>query len=144
MVGLEDVEVGLLTSLDTFRKVLKELNLHNQRWWLACDPLDSSDTGTIVVGYGTQGCKDPLNRGYFRIPVLSESFNEGPERLLLLFHPSVITCEETGYFLENGRYVLDCPVDFEEFFDPVKEALLARLGTKSLDDAGRIDREEQK
>jgi hypothetical protein len=119
-----NVEVGLVVSIRTLRNVLKTLNLNGRRWWIASDPHDAVETGSVTLGFGDQRCTDPLNTAFFRVPIIDGDSASTTERLLLLFDASAINPEEFGYSLDRRRFVRDCVADFEEFLSPVKDALL--------------------
>jgi hypothetical protein len=127
-IDIEQVEVGFVVNLDTFREVLKGLSINGRRWWIASDPHDAVETGYISVGHGDPECTDRLNILLFRIPVLNNEMpRAGTDRLVLLFDSSVASAEEPGYYIENGRIMQDCLEDFACFFYPIRDALVARL-----------------
>jgi len=123
MSGFEDVDVGLVVTIGTLRALLKTLRINGRQWWIASDPRDAWEDGTVVLGYGEKHCTDPLNKMFFRIPVVQGLSNDEPDRLLVLFDASAISCEGRGFCLANGRFVDESPMDFDDFFSPIKNAL---------------------
>jgi hypothetical protein len=117
-------------QFETFREVLKGLSVDGKTWWIASDPYDAVETGYISIGHGDRHCADRLNTLYFRILVLgNEVPRAGTDRLVLLFETSTVSTVEPGYYIENGRVMQDCLEDFACFFQPIKDALIARLQT---------------
>lgn len=127
-MDIDEVELGFVVNLETFREVLTGLSIDGKTWWIASDPYDAAETGYILVGYGDPECRDRLNTIYFRIPLLgNEVPRAGTDRLVLLFEASTVSAAEPGYYIQNGRVMQDCLEDFACFFYPIKDALLARL-----------------
>jgi hypothetical protein len=125
---LDDVELGLVVSLDTLRGVLKTLSVDGRRWWVASDPHDAAETGSLTIGHGDPNCKDRLNTSYFRVPVVSSAAADCHRvRLVLLFDSSCVTAEEPGFHVEEGIVMRDALDDFSAFFEPIKAGLMARL-----------------
>jgi hypothetical protein len=82
----------------------------------------------VTVGYGDPGCVDLLNTLYFKVPVLSdEKPLAGTDRLILLLDCSVISAEQPGLYIEEGRVLEDPLADIEYFFIPIKQALIAMV-----------------
>jgi hypothetical protein len=106
-------EVGIVASLETLRRVLKGLTVNGKRWWIGCDPRDAVENEAIMVGFGDPRCTDPLNRSYFRMPVLEAASARTTGQLLLLIAPSTIVSDDIA--------------EFEEFYAPVKNVLLERI-----------------
>jgi len=128
MDRFNDVEIGIVVSLGTLRGVLKTLSVDGKRWWIASrDPSAAMENGAVTVGLRDARCIRPLKTVYFRIPIVDPVRSWSTDRILLLFDPTVIVDIEPGYFLERGRFVQDCVGDFENFFFPIKRALLDRL-----------------
>jgi hypothetical protein len=122
------VELGIVVNLGTLREVLRQMSIDGRRWWVASDPEDAFETGSITIGHGDQNCMDRLNTLYHRIPVVSNEMpRAGTDRLVLLLDPSYVTAEEPGFYIENGRITQDCLEDFVCFFGPIKRALIARM-----------------
>jgi len=90
---------------------------------------DAIEAGALLIGYGSPGCDDLLNRIIFSTPVLS--LGEGPkcrtDCIVLLVEPLSISIREPGLYLENGLVKEDFIADFECFWKPLKRALIARL-----------------
>ena len=124
----DEVELGFVVNLETFREVLKGLSIDGKTWWIASDPYDAAETGYILVGHGDPESRDRLNLLVFRIPVLNNEIpRAGTDRLVLLFDASTSSAEEPGYYMEDGRVMQDLLEDFRSFFYPIKDALIARL-----------------
>jgi hypothetical protein len=122
------VEVGFVVNLGTLREVLKGLSINSRRWWVASDPSDALESHSVTVGYGDPGCVDLLNTLYFKVPVLSdEKPLAGTDRLILLLDCSVISAEQPGLYIEEGRVLEDPLADIEYFFIPIKQALIAMV-----------------
>jgi hypothetical protein len=102
------------------------------RWWIASDPRDALETGTITVGHFDPRCWDRLNRLYFRFPTLNENLDDRIDDLVVLFEPSLIAADEPGYYFRNGHTLEDSGKDFISFFNPLNEALLHRLRTRPM------------
>jgi hypothetical protein len=131
-IDFAEVELGLLVNLKTLRGILKELSIDGRRWWVASDPQDAFESGSITIGHGDPRCKDRLNTLSFRIPVVSEELPwAGTDRLVLLLDPSYVTADEPGFYVEGGRITQDCLADFVCFFGPIKKALIARMQVDS-------------
>ena len=104
------------------------MSIGGRRWWIASDPQDATETGSITIGHGDPHCEDRLNTLYFRFPVVSNGVPKaGMDRLVLLLHPSYVTSEEPSLYIEDGRITQDCLADFVCFFGPIKKALIARM-----------------
>jgi hypothetical protein len=124
----QNVELGMVVNVRTLRKVLKQMSIDGRRWWIASDPQDAAETGSITIVHGDPRCEDRLNTLYFRIPVISEEIPwAGTDGLVLLLDPSYVSAEEPGFYIENGRMTQDCLEDFVGFFGPIKKALITRM-----------------
>jgi hypothetical protein len=120
------VELGIVVNLGTLRKVLKQMSIDGRRWWIASDPQEATETGSITIGHGDPHCGDRLNTLYFRIPVVSHEISRaGTDRLVLLFDPSLVTAEGPGFYIESGRVTQDSLEDFICFYGPIKRALIS-------------------
>lgn len=107
---------------------LKALSVDGRRWWVASDPQDAAETGSLTIGHGDPHCKDRLNTSYFRIPVVSgASAGCHRVRLVLLFDSSGVMAEEPGFRAEEGIVRRDGLDDFSAFFEPIKAGLMTRL-----------------
>jgi hypothetical protein len=127
-INLTGVELGLAVNLETLREVFKELSTEGRRWWMSSDPQDAVEDGSIVVGHGHPQCRDRLNTLTFRIPVLNNAIPEGgTNKIVVLLDPAVVSPEDVGCYVENGRIVQDSLEDFTAFYLPIKRALLSRL-----------------
>jgi hypothetical protein len=126
--SLDEVDLGLVVSLETLREVLKSMSIHGRRWWIASDPDDAIDTHTVTIGHGDPGCHDRLNTLYYRVPVLNEEPPmAGSHSLRLLLDSSVVLPEQPGMYFEGGRVLEDSLADLQSFFDPIQRALLVKL-----------------
>lgn len=131
-IDFTEVELGLLVNLKTLRGILKGLSVDGRRWWVASDPQDAFETGSITIGHGDPHCEDRLNTLYFRIPMVSEKIpRAGTDRLVLLLDPSYVIADEPGFYVEGGRVTQDLLADFVCFFSPIKSALIARMQADS-------------
>ena len=82
----------------------------------------------VTIGHGDPGCKDRLNTLYFKVPVINDDKpTAGYGNLILLFDCSVISAEQPGSIVEDGRVWKDSLADLEAFFDPIQRALIAKL-----------------
>lgn len=122
-----NVTIGLVISVEELRSVLRGLKVNGKRYWLASDPDSASEIGMITVGFGDRSCSDPLNRAFFRIPIVRESAEGSPDRLMLLFDASVIEQEDRGYQLAEKQFISESPIDFGDFFCPLKSEPVKRL-----------------
>jgi hypothetical protein len=126
--SVDEVDLGLVVSLETLREVLKAMSINGRKWWVASDPSDAIDTRTVTIGHGDPGCHDRLNSLYFRVPVLNEKMPmAGTDQLRLMLDSSVISAEQPGLYFEGGRVLQDSLADLESFFDPIQRALIAKL-----------------
>jgi hypothetical protein len=126
--GLDDVDLGFVVSLATLREVLRSMSVNGRKWWIASDPADALESHTVTVAHGDPACRDRLNTLYFRVPVLNEGKPmAGTERLILLLDCSVVSAEQAGLYIEDGRVLNDEIADLESFFDPIQRALIAKL-----------------
>ena len=130
-VDFSDVDLGFVVSLSTLREVLKAISLNGKRWWIASDPQDAGETGSITIGHGDPECVDRLNTLYFDVPVVGNgSWRARTDRLILMLDPSTAT-PDPGYYLENGRVVQDPVEDLSCFYEPIERALIARLQARN-------------
>jgi hypothetical protein len=118
-----DIEVALVVSIGALRRVLRTLHVQGREWWIASDPYDAKQIGWISLGWGNRHCTDPANVEHFRIPILDSAEDEAPGKLLVLFDASCIVSEDRHFRSTLGSSV----GGFEEFFTPVKAALVACL-----------------
>jgi hypothetical protein len=126
--NLDEVDLGFVVSLETLREVLKSMRLNGRKWWIASDPADALESHTVTVGHGDPDCHDRLNTLYFRVPVINEDEPmAGTGKLILLFDCSVISAEQAGLYIGEGRVMKDEIADLESFFDPIQRALIAKL-----------------
>jgi hypothetical protein len=58
----------------------------------------------------------------------------GVDSLVFLVDPSTISTTDPGYYFVGGRVVEDSIADFEAFYEPIRAALLSRLGDHEDDD----------
>ena len=134
---LGDEGLGFALSLDTLKEVLKGLNVKGRRWWIACDPEDALATESVTIGHGDPLCRDRLNTLYFQVPVLNANSAARPDQLILCFSSGAIWCQDGGFYLEREHIVQDLLEDFNAFFYPIWNALLARA--KSEDASTTIE-----
>jgi hypothetical protein len=126
--SLDGVDLGFVVNLETLRNVLKAMSVNGRRWWIASDPSDAIDSHTITIGHGDPGCHDRLNTLYFRVPVLNEEMPmAGPNKLTLMLDSSVVSAEQPGIYIEDGRVGEDTVADLQSFYDPIQRALLTKL-----------------
>jgi hypothetical protein len=124
---MSEVEMGFVVSLGVLRNVLRGLNIRGRRWWISSDPHDAAEDGYISVAHGTIGAYDRLNTLHFRVPVIGNAGSKFTDRLILMFDPSTTTAVEPGYYLHDGRILEDPVEDLTSFYEPIEEALIARL-----------------
>lgn len=124
---LGDEGLGFALTLDTLKDVLKNLNVKGRRWWIACDPDDAVATEFVTVGHGDPLCKDRLNTIYFQIPAINANSAVRPDQLILCFSSGAIWCQDAGFCREGAHIVTDMLEDFNAFFYPIRNALLARM-----------------
>jgi len=135
-LNLDNVDFGIVVSLETLRDVLQTMSMHGRKWWVASDPADAIATHTVTIGHGDPGCQDRLNTLYYRVPVLNDVPPlGGSEGLRLLLDSSVVTPEQPGLYFQKGKVSQDSIADLEAFFDPIQQALVARI--QSLMDGSR-------
>ncbi len=126
--SLDEVDLGFVVSLETLRNVLKAMSVDGRKWWIASDPSDAIDTHTVTIGHGDPGCHDRLNTLYFRVPVLNEEMPmAGTDKLTLMLDSSVVFAEQPGIYIEDGRVGPDSVADLQSFYDPIQQALMAKL-----------------
>jgi hypothetical protein len=130
--NLDGVELGFVVSLETLREVLKSMSVNGRKWWITSDPSDAIDTQTVTIGHGDPGCDDRLNTLYFQVPVLNERTPmAGTDKLTLMFDWTVVSPEQPGFYVEDGRIFNDSVEDLKSFYDPIQRALLAKLQSSS-------------
>jgi hypothetical protein len=126
--SLDEVDLGFVVNLETLREVLKAMSVNGRKWWIASDPNDAIDTHTITIGHGDPGCHDRLNTLYYRVPVLNEKMPiAGTDKLTLMLDSSVVSAEQPGIYIEDGRVFKDSVEDLQSFYDPIQRALMAKL-----------------
>jgi hypothetical protein len=126
--SLDEVDLGFVVNLETLREVLKTMSINGRRWCIASDPSDAIDTHTVTIGHGDPRCHDRLNTLYYRIPVLNEEMPmAGTDKLTLMLDSSVVSAEQPGIYIEDGRVFKDSVEDLQSFYDPIQRALLAKL-----------------
>jgi len=126
-----EVEIGIAVNLQTLREVLKGLSVSGRRFWIASDPHDAVEVGSLTIGHGDPKCTDPLNTLYYRVPIVGNGeWTERTDSLILMFDPSTATAESPDYYIENGRVMQDSS-DFCSFYQPVERALIARLQARN-------------
>jgi hypothetical protein len=127
-LNLDEVDLGFVVNLATLRDVLKTMSVDGRRWWIASDPNDATATHTITIGHGDPGCQDRLNTLYYRVPVLNEEMPmAGTDKLTLMLDSSVVSAEQPGIYIEDGRVGEDSVADLQSFYDPIQRALLIKL-----------------
>jgi hypothetical protein len=126
------VELGFVVSLEVLREVLSTLSVEGKKWWVASDPEDAAERGTLTVGHGDPSCKDRLNTIHLQIPIISAMTPRYYRpRLVLLFDRSYVQPESPGFCLEHGVVIQDSDEDFQSFFYPIVNGLAARLQAKN-------------
>lgn len=126
--NLEEIDLGFVVSLATLRQVLKKLSVNGRKWWIASDPTDALENQCLTLAHGSYGCADLLNTLYYRVPVLNEHKPfAGTDKLVLLLDPSVVSPEQPGLYVEDGRVLEDGFADVECFFFPIQRALISML-----------------
>jgi hypothetical protein len=126
--SLDEVDLGFVVNLETLREVLKSMSINGRRWWIASDPSDAIDTHTVTIGHGDPRCHDRLNTLYYRVPVLNEEIPmAGTDKLTLMFDSSIVSAEQPGIYIEDGRVFKDSVEDLQSFYDPIQRALMAKL-----------------
>ncbi|MGC2547606.1 MAG: hypothetical protein WA426_17300 [Silvibacterium sp.] len=101
---------------------------NGRKWWIASDPADALDNRCVTIGHGDPRCVDRLNTLYYRLPVLNEEKpTAGTDKLIVLLDSSVVSAEQPGHYMENGRVLEDVIADFECFFLPIHRALVEML-----------------
>jgi hypothetical protein len=126
--SLDEVDLGFVVNLETLRGVLKSMSVNGCKWWIASDPNDAIDTHTVTIGHGDPGCHDRLNTLYFCVPVLNEEMPiAGTDKLTLMLDSSVVSAEQPGLYLEDGKVGHDSVADLQSFYDPIQQALLTKL-----------------
>lgn len=131
-IDLSELELGFVVSMGALREVLQRLNINGRRWWFASDPHDAVETGYVILGHGCEGCVDRLNTLHFRVPVIcSDSSKSRTDRTILVIDPSTATAVEPGYYLLDGRITEDPAEDFFNFYEPIEQALIARLQARN-------------
>jgi hypothetical protein len=129
-VSLDEIGLAVVVNLETLREVLTKLSINGRRWWIASDPADAVESGSLTIGHGDRGCSDRLNTLYYRVPILNiEVPIAGIKKLVLLLDSSVVSSEQPGIYMENGRILEDYIADLESFFSPIKRALVEMLRT---------------
>ena len=126
---LGDEGLGFALTLDTLKDVLKGLNIKGREWWIACDPEDALATEFVTIGHGDPRCKDRLNTIYFQLPVLNANSAVRPDQLILCFSSGAISCQDAGFYRDGEHILQDLLEDFNAFFYPIQNALLARIET---------------
>ena len=126
-VDCAGVELGFVPNLQTLRSVLSGLSIGGKRWWIASDPHDALACGFLLIGHGDPLCSDRLNSIFFRVALLGHANCKQTSDLLILFDLSSVVPEEPGYYLEDGKLRQDSLEDFFCFYEPIEQALIARL-----------------
>jgi hypothetical protein len=127
-LNLDEVDLGFVVNLETLRDVLKAMSVSGRKWWIASDPVDAINTHTVTIGHGDPGCHDRLNTLYYRVPVLNEEMPiAGTDKLTLMLDSSVVSAEQPGIYIEDGRVFKDSVEDLQSFYDPIQRALMAKL-----------------
>jgi len=131
-IDLSELELGFVVSLGALREVFQGLNINGRRWWFSSDPHDALETGYVILGHGCEGCVDRLNTLHFRVPVIgSGGSKDCTDRTILMIDPSIATAEEPGYYLLDDRITEDPAEDFFNFYEPIEQALIARLQARN-------------
>lgn len=127
-INLDDVDLSVVVNIEILREVLRKMSCNGKRWWIACEPEYSLDRGYISIGFGCPGCVDLLNTMYYRLPILNTSLpTGGSDNLLVLVHSSTVTAEQPGFYEHAAGIGTDEFADIEEFFVPIRRALVPIL-----------------
>jgi len=129
--NLDEVEIGIMVNLGTFREVLKGLSTGGTKWWIASDPLDFAETGSITIGHGDPQYKDCLNYLLFRLPVLVDEMEiSGTHNVMILFDATTLKPVQASYYMGGKRVMRDQVEDFRSVFYPLQQALFTRLSAE--------------
>jgi hypothetical protein len=122
--NLDDVDLAVVVNVEILRQVLKKLSKNGKKWWIACEPAYTLESGFVTVGYGDPGCVDRLNTVYYKLPILNEDPPVGgSDKLVVLLDSSVVVPEQRGLYREGDRVLEDEISDFEDFFTPIERAM---------------------
>jgi hypothetical protein len=129
IVQPNEIELGSVVDLEISHEVLRRLSTGGTRFWIASDPADALETGSITIGHGYPGREDYLNAIYFRVPILNQEMpRRGTTRLVLALAPSVICTDGADLQMGNCQItVTDILDDFREFLTPIKGAIAGLL-----------------
>ena len=129
---LDEVDIAVAVSVEILRQVLKKLSRNGKKWWIACEPAYTLESGAVTIGYGDPGCVDLLNTVYYKLPILNQELPlGGPDKLVVLVDSSVLVAEQAGLYREDDRVLEDPIADMEEFFMPIARALVPVLAEYS-------------
>lgn len=127
-INLDEVDLAVAVNVGVLREVLYKLSANGRTWWIACEPTYALERGYVTVAFGCPGCSDRLNTVLYRLPILnSEPPRGGPDKLVLLIDPSVVTAEQPGLYRESNGVELDELADMEDFLLPIRRALVGVL-----------------
>lgn len=120
------IDVALVVRVRALREILRSLHVDGRDWWIGIDPERAREIGWITLGWGNQRCSDPLNVQYFLAPILKGAQDTRPDNLLVLFDASSIESED--------RCCPNSVGDFQDFFVPLKTALIGRLQAQPVEE----------
>ena len=130
--NIDDVDIAVVVNVEILREVLKKLSANGKRWWIACEPAYTLESGSVTIGYGDPGCVELLNTVYYKLPILNQEMPlGGPDSLVVLVDSSVLVAEQAGLYREDDRVLEDPVADMEEFFMPIARALVPVLAQDS-------------
>jgi hypothetical protein len=131
-INLDDVDLAIVVKVEILREVLRKMSVNGRRWWIACEPEYALEKGYITIGYGDPNCLDRLNTVLYRIPTLNTDRPlGGPDQLVVLLDSSVVTPEQPGLYRDGDNVVEDEIADIEDFFIPIRRALVPVLAQYS-------------
>lgn len=137
-INMDDVDLAVVVNIEILREVLKKMSGGGRRWWIACETQFALERGHICIGFGDPLCKDRLNTVYYRVPILNTDRPlGGTDKLVVLLDASVITPEQHGLYREGSGVIKDEIADIEDFFLPIRRALVPILAEFSGLDGSR-------
>lgn len=131
-INLDEVDLAIVVNIEILREVLRKMSDNPRQWWIACEPAYALEKGHVTIGFGDPASCDRLNTLYYRVPILNaDQPPGGPDKLLVLLDASVITPEQAGLYREGDRIIEDGLADLEDFYIPIRRALIPILADHS-------------